>query len=100
MDSVNRDFAQFAGKYYPIVVDRASGYTMVAATLDETIDTALKYLKLLGNTYGFPSEVCSDGEPAFRCRFEAELSKLGISHHTSHCTFPPAMVSRREVWVS
>ena len=61
---------------------------MCAATPDQTTDTALKYLKLLGNTYGFPSEVCSDGGPVFRLRFEAELSKLGISHHTSPPYFP------------
>ena len=82
------DFAQFAGKYYIIVVDRSSGYTMVAATPDQMSDTALKYLRFLGNTYGFPSEVRSDGGPAFRCRFEAQLSKLGINHHTSPPYFP------------
>ena len=74
--------AQFAGKYYLIVIDRSSGYTMVGATPDQTTNTALKYLKLLGTTYSFPSEVRSDGGPAFRCRFEAELS-----HHTSPLYF-------------
>ena len=44
MDLVNMDFCQYAGKYYLIIVDRSSGYVMVAATPDQTADTALKYL--------------------------------------------------------
>ena len=83
MDSISMDFAQFHGKYFLIVVDLESGYTMCAAVPDQTTETALKFLKVLGNQYGYPSELRSDGGPAFRLSFEAALKKLGISHHTS-----------------
>ena len=92
------DFSQYAGKHYLIVVDRSSGYVMVAATPDQTTETALRYLRLLGNTYGFPSEVHSDRGPAFRSKFEEEVRKLGINHHTSPLIAQHQMGSQREGW--
>ena len=73
MDSISIDFAQFGGKYYLVVADRSSGFTMAAQTQDQSTEIAVKFLKRLGCLYGFPLEVRSNGDPAFRGRFKEEL---------------------------
>ena len=77
------DFSSFGGRYYLIAADWASGYTMAAQTPDQIIESAIKFLKQMGNQFGYPHEVCTDNGPAFRHKFKTELACLGCEHHVS-----------------
>ena len=66
-----------------VCADRSTGFLFATQTTNQITESSIQFVRALGNHYGFPRELRTDGGPCFQGRVHAAMKELGIEHHYS-----------------
>lgn len=83
MEAVSTDLFEISGKTFLIMVDRFSGFPLVALLRSTTTETIWKTLLEWFHMFGFPKKIKSDNGPQFRQKFGDFCAQHDIIFSTS-----------------
>lgn len=88
MHRVGIDLFQHAGKHYVVMVDGYSGFPWVEQLHSLSTGTVIKKLNNWFRTFGYPTNIRTDGGPQFRSEFKKFCTHIGANKETSSPYYP------------
>ena len=88
MEAISCDLCESKGRHFLVVVDRFSGFPLVARLTTKTTGAVVGILEKWFNELGWPKRLGSDGGPQFRQDFEEWCSANSIAFELSSARNP------------